>query len=162
MSRGDHRVVVTAEGLKKLQQELDELTNVRRPAVRQRIREARSLGDLRENFDFHDAKREQAYIEGRIRALQEMIGRARVVDEGNTSTERVDVGCAVDLLDLQTNLPLSFAIVGAVEANPVQGLISHLSPVGKALIGKREGDEVEVVTPRGKQRYRVTAVRPRQ
>lgn len=153
------QMVLTAAGKAKLEAELEELVNVRRPAVVQRIREAKSLGDLSENFDFHDAKREQSFIEGRVLALKEMLGRARVVSDDEMTEDTVGVGSTVELENLATGGTSTYTIVGAIEADPARGRISNASPVGKALMGKSEGATVEITTPRGVQKYRVAAVR---
>lgn len=153
------QMVLTAAGKAKLEAELEELVNVRRPAVVQRIREAKSLGDLSENFDFHDAKREQSFIEGRILALKEMLGRARVVSDDEMTEDTVGVGSTVELENLATGSISTYTIVGAIEADPARGRISNASPVGKALMGQSKGATVEITTPRGVQKYRVAAVR---
>ena len=150
---------MTAAGKAKLEAELDELVNVRRPAVLQRIREAKALGDLSENFDFHDAKREQSFVEGRILALKEMLGRARVVTEEETNNGGVGLGSRVDIVNLDTGATSTYTLVGAVEADPASGKISNVSPVGKALMGQTEGASIEITTPRGIQKYRISAVR---
>jgi len=153
------QLVMTAAGKAKLEAELDELVNVRRPAVLLRIREAKSLGDLSENFDFHDAKREQSFVEGRILALKEMLGRARVVTEEETDDGAVGIGSVVDVVNLDTKATATYTIVGAVESDPARGRISNASPVGKALMGQHEGAAVEITTPRGVQKYRIAAIR---
>ena len=152
-------MVVTAAGLAKIEAELEELVNVRRPANLQRIRDAKSLGDLRENFDFHDAKRDQSFIEGRINALKEIIGRAHVVSDEDAVEGVVSIGCMVEMTNLATGTSSSYTIVGAVEAEPAKGKISNVSPVGKAVMGQSVGATVEIATPRGLQSYRIDAVR---
>ncbi len=152
-------MVVTAAGLAKIEAELEELVNVRRPANLQRIRDAKSLGDLRENFDFHDAKRDQSFIEGRINALKEIIGRAHVVSDEDAVEGVVSIGCMVEMTNLATGTSSSYTIVGAVEAEPAKGKISNVSPVGKAVMGQSVGATVEIATPRGPQSYRIDAVR---
>ncbi|HHX38694.1 MAG TPA: transcription elongation factor GreA [Armatimonadetes bacterium] len=152
-------VIMTAAGKAKLEAELDELVNVRRPAVLLRIREAKALGDLRENFDFQDAKREQAFLEGRIQALKETLGRARVVSEEEMNSEGVGIGSTVEMVHLETGSVCTYTIVGAVEADPAKGKISNASPVGKALMGQTEGATVTITTPRGVQQYRIQAIR---
>lgn len=152
-------VIMTAAGKAKLEAELDELVNVRRPALLVRIRDAKSLGDLRENFDFHDAKREQAFLEGRIQALKETLGCARIVTEEEMSHDNVGIGSMVEVVNLETGSTSTYTIVGAVEAEPAKGKISNASPVGKALMGQSEGAMVEITTPRGVQKYRINAIR---
>ena len=152
-------MVVTAAGLAKIEAELEELVNVRRPANLQRIRDAKSLGDLRENFDFHDAKRDQSFIEGRINALKEIIGRAHVVSDEDAVEGVVSIGCMVEMTNLATGTSSSYTIVGAAEAEPAKGKISKVSTMGKAVMGQSVGATVEIATPRGPQSYRIDAVR---
>lgn len=159
MASGNEQVLLTPTGLAKLQAELDDLVNVRRPAVLQRIRDAKALGDLRENFDFHDAKREQSFLEGRILALKETLARARVVTEDEMSGDQVSIGTTVELMNLETSARSTYTLVGAAEANPLKGFISNASPVGQALMGKAVDETVEIHTPRGAQKYRIAAIR---
>ena len=134
--------------------ELQELVEVRRPEVVGRIRSAKELGDLRENADYHAAREEQSFLEGRVQALEDRIRRAVVADE--TATGRVLIGSTVKVETGGDEV--TYTIVGSAEANPAAGRLSSASPVGAALLGALPGAEVEVRTPRGPVRYRVLAV----
>lgn len=143
---------LTAQGAEELQQELDELINVKRPALAALLKEAISQGDLSENADYHDAKEQQAFLEGRIQYLENLLHHAIVIDEdtANTPLNEVQVGSEVTILgdgeiDVET-----YRIVGAAEADPRNGKISHESPIGAALLGRAVGDTVHVQTPSGK------------
>jgi len=146
-------VHLSAAGLDQLRAELDELRAIKRPEVVARIRAARELGDLSENADYEIARHDQSFIEGRIRTLEDMIGRAALIDETAPSSETVHFGSTV-VLD-RGGLRERFTIVGPTEANPREGKISHVSPIGQAVLGKRPGDEVVVTTPGGETRYRI-------
>ncbi len=149
------QVVVTKEGLTKIQKELDKLKNVDRPRVIERIREARSLGDLAENADYEDARNEQSFIEGRIEELESAIKHARVIE--HASKDVVEVGANINITG-ETGLR-TFSIVGAAEADPTQGRISDVSPLGQALLGHRAGDQVKVKTPKGEMTYTILSVK---
>lgn len=150
-------ILITPEGYERLKKELEELKTVRRREVAERIRQARALGDLSENFDYQDAKRQQAMLEGRIKDLETVIGRARVVPRPDNAGEMVHLGSVVTLQDPGGNRR-TIMLVGSFEADPLQDRISIVSPLGEALIGKVEGDEVEVQTPKGKIRYRIERI----
>jgi transcription elongation factor GreA len=154
-------VRLTADGLARLQAELEELTGVRRSEVIDRIRRARELGDLRENADYQAAREEQSFLEGRIQAIEGRLRNAVVVEEGDgvgdgTRPGRVGLGSRVVVDDGFDEL--AYTIVGPAESNPSAGRISDASPVGRALVGASAGDEVVVRTPRGEMRYRVVSV----
>jgi transcription elongation factor GreA len=152
-------VALTAEAIERMQAELDQLTRVRRPDVVARIKAARELGDLRENAEYHAAREEQSFLEGRVRLLEDRLRHAVVIAEPATSgpqAGRVVLGSTVRLE--HDGDELTFTIVGTTEANPAAGRISTVSPVGAALLGAAVGDEVEVRTPRGAARYTVRAV----
>lgn len=143
---------LTAQGAEELQQELDELINVKRPALAALLKEAISQGDLSENADYHDAKEQQAFLEGRIQYLENLLHHAIVIDEdtANTPLNEVQVGSEVTILgDGETDVE-TYRIVGAAEADPRNGKISHESPIGAALLGRAVGDTVHVQTPSGK------------
>ena len=147
------RVHLSAAGLEALQAELADLRTVKRPDVVARISAARELGDLSENADYEIARHDQSFIEGRIQTLEDMIERASIIDAVQTG-DAVHFGSTVVLeRDGQRE---RFTIVGPTEANPREGRISHVSPIGQAVLGKRSGDEVVVATPGGEQRYRIT------
>jgi transcription elongation factor GreA len=147
-------VDLTADALERIRAEVRELTHVRRPEVVARIKAARELGDLRENAEYHAAREEQSFLEGRIRTLEERIRNARVIDAA--WTPHVTIGSTVTVEhDGET---MTFSIVGPTEADPARGRISDASPVGAALLGHLPGDEVDVRTPRGSARYRVVSL----
>jgi transcription elongation factor GreA len=141
--------VITPEGLEKLKQEIEELTTVRRREVAARIKEAREFGDISENAEYDDAKNEQALLEQRIAQLEERLRRATVVDGKDLDTDEVHVGSIVHVKDQQTGESKKFHIVGATEANPLENKLSNESPIGKALIGRKRNEIVEVEVPRG-------------
>jgi transcription elongation factor GreA len=153
-------VILTAEGLRKLEQELDHLKSVRRREIAERIKEAREFGDITENAEYENVKNEQAFIEGRILTLERLVRNAVVLDEMQVSCETVAVGCRVRLQDLDGGETLEYAIVGSAEADPRANRISNESPVARALLGKREGADVEVRVPVGLVHYRILKVLP--
>ena len=151
-------VILTPEGLQKLKDELDELSGNRRRAVADRIKEAREFGDISENAEYDDAKNEQAMLEQRIMQLQERLRSASVVDAKSVSTESVGVGSIVNVKD-EKGGSLKYTIVGSAEANPAENKLSNESPVGKALMGRKRGDEVSVSLPNGKKRkFKITKI----
>ncbi len=151
----EKEILLTAEGLSKLEQELDYLKTVRRKEVAERIKAAIEFGDLSENSEYDDAKNEQAFIEGRIVAMEKSLRNVRLIDESDIAVDHISVGTVVKLKDLEFGDELEYTIVGSPEANPMQGRISDESPVGKALLGKKVGDTVEVVVPAGMIKYEV-------
>jgi transcription elongation factor GreA len=150
-------IIFTASGKKKIEEELEQLRSVEMPALAERIRDARDLGDLSENFDYQDAKRQQGMVGGRIAELQAMLERARVVEEAN-STEHVGMGSTVHLKDLDYGDDFSYTLVGVYEADPAKSMISTISPIGKALMGQNVGAKVEVDTPGGKSRFEILRI----
>lgn len=152
MNKIQEKILLTPEGLEEIKKEYEELTGKRRKEVAQRIQEARELGDLTENAEYDSAREEQASIEGRIAELEEMMKRAEVVKNNKCSVE-IGVGCRVRVhLEDQDQ---EFQIVGAPEADPASGKISHESPLGQALLGKKVGDKIEVDAPVGKLIYKI-------
>jgi transcription elongation factor GreA len=151
-------VALSAEAIARMRAELDDLTRVKRPEVIARIKAARELGDLKENSDYHAAREEQSFLEGRVRLLEDRLRFAVVIEEPSAAERagRVMLGSVVKVE--QDGDELTFTIVGTTEANPATGRISTASPVGSALLGAVAGDDVEVRTPRGVSRYRVVAV----
>ncbi|HEY5142125.1 MAG TPA: transcription elongation factor GreA [Solirubrobacteraceae bacterium] len=145
-------VILTAEGLEKLQEELETLTTDRRREVAARIKEAREFGDIAENSEYDDAKNEQAMVEARIAALEEKIRSAQVIDARDLSTDNVQVGSIVHVKDEKTGKSQKFTIVGSAEANPSEAKLSNESPVGRALLGRKRNDVVSVQVPRGPAR----------
>jgi transcription elongation factor GreA len=149
------KVQITKSGLEALKKELDELTNVKRPKVVDRLANARSQGDLAENSDYHNAKDELDFLDGRISELEEVVGGSVIVDEGKSGSG-VSLGTQVTLkVNGQTH---TFHIVGEWEADPAQKKISHTSPLGQALLGKDIGDNVEVEAPVGKVVYEILSI----
>jgi transcription elongation factor GreA len=146
---------LSREGLEKLRQELEEMTNVRRAEVAARIHDAKEHGDLSENAEYEDAKNEQAFVEGRIQALEALIKNATIIDE-NHSTDHVQIGSTVKVDS--GDGPEEFTIVGSAEASPREGRISNESPVGRALLGKRKGEKVLVRVPAGDFTYKIVNI----
>lgn len=151
---------LTPEGYKKLQQELDHLRNVRRKEVAQRLHEAAesSLGEFVEDPEFEAAKNEQSFVEGRIRELELLLANAQVITRSRKKAEAVDIGTTVIIREGRRK-PEEYYIVGAPEANPRDGKISHESPLGKALMGKKIGDNVEVKAPNGAFTVKVVEIK---
>jgi len=147
---------LSREGLDKLRAELDEMVTMRRPEIAARIHDAKEHGDLQENAEYEDAKNEQAFVEGRILALETLIKNAILIDE-NHATDHVAIGSTV-LVESQEGKE-SFTIVGSAEADPRDGRISNESPVGRALLGHRKGDKVVVRVPAGDFTYRIVGIR---
>lgn len=142
-------VILTREGLEKLTAELEQLETAGRREVAERIKEARDFGDISENSEYDDAKNEQAQIEARIIQLQDRIRSATVVDHDDVKTDVVQVGATVQFTDEASGKSQEYTIVGSAEAAPAQGRLSNESPVGKALIGRKKGDVVDVTLPKG-------------
>ncbi len=154
----DHAVLLTGEGLTKLTQELEHLKTVRRPEVAERIRQSKELANTQNNAEFDDAKNEQAFVEGRILTLEKLIQDATIIDEEQAHhASQVQIGSTVSLSEGKGKRQ-QFTIVGSAEVDPKQGRISNESPVGRALLGKRVGDEVQVDAPKGVLRFTVTKI----
>ncbi|OGJ53897.1 transcription elongation factor GreA [Candidatus Peribacteria bacterium RIFCSPHIGHO2_02_FULL_49_16] len=158
-SFGD-QTLVTREGLKNLKEELEDLKNIRRKEVAQRLKEAISYGDLSENAEYEEAKNEQAFVEGRILELEHKIKNAKIITEKSATHQmEINVGSTVTVRMLGGDKDnLSFTIVGATEADPFQQKVSNESPIGKALLTKNEGAVIDVNTPGGKVKYVVEKV----
>ena len=154
----DKKNILTYEGLKKLEDELENLKVVRRNEVSQKIKEAREQGDLSENAEYDAAKDEQRDIEARIEELEKILKNAEVVVEEEADLDKVSIGCSVKILDCEFEEELEYKIVGSTEANSLKGKISNESPVGKALLGKQVGDTVTVETPAGEFSYKVLSI----
>ena len=150
--------ILTYGGLKKYEDELQELKVVRRKEVAQKIKEAREQGDLSENAEYDAAKDEQRDIEARIEELEKILKNAEVVDEEEVDLDKISVGCQVKILDIEFDEELEYKVVGSTEANSLEGKISNESPVGKALIGAHTGDVVEVEMPMGIMKYKVLEI----
>ena len=147
--------IMTFEGLKKLENELEDLKVVRRKEVAQKIKEAREQGDLSENAEYDAAKDEQRDIELRIEELEKILKNAEVVDETEVDLEKINVGCLVKVYDEEFDEELEFKLVGSTEANSLEHKISNESPVGQALIGRKVGEKVEVETQAGIMVYKI-------
>ena len=150
--------ILTYEGLRKLEEELEDLKVVKRKEISQKIKEAREQGDLSENAEYDAAKDEQRDIEARIEELEKILKNAEVVDEDEVDLEVINIGCKVKILDVEYNDELEYKIVGSTEANSLKGKISNESPVGKALIGKKVGDVITVETQAGAFQYKVLEI----
>ena len=154
----EHPVPMTADGLAKLKKELDELKHVRRPQVAERIRQSKELTSTQNNVEYDDAKNDQAFVEGRILTVEQLIQDSEVIDEEKAHhATKVQVGSTVSLAGAEGKKQ-QFTIVGAPEAAPKEGRISLESPVGLALLGKRVGDEVQVKAPKGVMRFTITKI----
>lgn len=153
------RVPITVQGARRLKEEVQRLKTVERPRIIKAIAEARAHGDLRENAEYHAAKEEQSFTEGRIAEIQECLSRADVIDTRTVRAEgKVVFGTTVELCNLETDAEVRFQIVGEMEADIDKGLISVTSPLAKALIGKREGDVAVVRAPAGEIEYEILEV----
>ena len=154
----DKKNILTYQGLKKLEDELQELKVVRRKEVAAKIKEAREQGDLSENAEYDAAKDEQRDIEARIEELEKLLKNAEVVVEDEIDLEKINVGCQVKVYDIDFDEEMEFKIVGSTEANSLQNKISNESPVGQALMGKKAGDVVDVETQAGVIQYKVLEI----
>ena len=152
-------VILTPEGYEKLKQEIEYLSTEKRREVADRIRVAREFGDIAENSEYDDAKNEQALLEHRIATLEERLISARVIDAGEITSDAVSVGTKVRLKDMDANETIEYHIVGSAEANPAEHRLSNESPVGKAIIGKKKGDVVEVAAPRGSLKFKILEIK---
>jgi len=153
-----NKIPMTVEGHQRLQEELKHLKSVERPAIIRAIAEARTHGDLAENAEYHAARERQSFIEGRLAELEDKIARAEVIDISKLSGQVIKFGATVTLSDEETDAEQTFRIVGEDEANIKDGRLSVTSPLARALIGKGQGDSVEVSTPRGPKSYEVVTV----
>ena len=142
-------VILTAEGYENLKQELDTLRTEGRREVAERIRVAREFGEIAENAEYDDAKNEQAMLEHKIAQLEERLINARVIDTSDVDTSVVSIGSVVRLRDVDAKETVEYHIVGSAEANPADRKLSNESPVGRAILGRKKGETVEVATPRG-------------
>ena len=152
-------VILTAEGYENLKKEIDHLRGDKRREVAERIRVAREFGDIAENAEYDDAKNEQAMLEHRIAQLEERLLSARVISKKEISKDAVSVGSKVRLRDMQANKTFEYHIVGSAEANPAENKLSNESPVGKAIMGHKKGDVVEVTAPRGALKFKIVEIK---
>jgi transcription elongation factor GreA len=152
-------VLLTPEGMQKLKDELESLRTDRRREVAERIAHAREFGDISENSEYDDAKNEQAMLEQKIAQLEERLNGARVIDKKDVPKGVVAVGTRVRLRDLDAKQTVEYVIVGSAEANPREQKLSNESPVGRAIMGKKKGETVEVAAPRGSIKYKIMDVK---
>jgi transcription elongation factor GreA len=155
----DKEVLLTPDGLKRLEEELENLKSVKRREVAERIKIAIGYGDISENSEYEDAKNEQAFIEGRIITLEKMLRNARIINNDEIDLETVSIGSTVIVEDLEYGDTMEFTIVGTAESDPQQNKISNESPVGKAIIGKKKGTIVEVNVPAGIIQYKIVDIK---
>jgi transcription elongation factor GreA len=152
-------VILTPEGYEKLKDEIEHLSTQKRREVADRIRTAREFGDIAENAEYDDAKNEQMLLEHRIALLEERLKSARVIDAEDITTDVVSVGTKVRLKDMDANQTVEYHIVGSAEANPSEHKLSNESPVGKAILGRKKGEVVEVAAPRGALHYKIMDIK---
>ncbi len=151
-------VFLTPEGLKKVELELEEAKIVKRKEIAERIKQALDFGDISENSEYDQAKNEQAKLEERIAKLESILRNAKLIDEDDITTDIVGVGSKVSVLDVEYEEEMEYTIVGSAEANPYEGKISNESPVGKALLGSKAGDVIDVSVPDGVLKYKVIKI----
>ena len=154
----EKKVVLTYEGLKKREEELEELKTVRRKEVAEKVKEARGQGDLSENAEYDAAKEEQGEIEARIALLEKMLRNAEVIDDEEVSNDKISVGSKVKVYDNEFEEEVEYVIVGSAEADPMENKISNESPVGHGLLGHVVGDDVVIETPDGEISFKVLAI----
>lgn len=151
-------IYITKEGKKEKEERLEYLKNVRRPEVLEKLKVAREYGDLSENSEYDAARNEQGRVESEIQMIEETLRQAIIVDSNKTNKDVVHVGSTVKVLDLEFNEEMVYKIVGTIESDPDRGYISNESPIGKALMGKKKGETVEIKTPGGSFKVKITSV----
>ncbi len=152
------RIPITKEGLEKLRTELNRLESVEKPQNIRAIEEARGHGDLSENAEYHAAKERQSFLEGKINDLKAIIGKSEVLEVESGPADRIVFGRTVRLYNLQTDEEITYQLLGPYESDPENGKISVTSPLGQALVGKEEGDEISVRTPGGIQEFEILEI----
>ena len=152
-------VILTPEGYEKLKEDIEQLSTVKRIEVADRIRIAREFGDISENAEYDDAKNEQAMLEHRIAMLEERLRDARVIDTKEVSGDVVSIGTHVRLRDVEAKKTVEYHIVGSAEANPAENKLSNESPVGRAIMGRKKGETVEVAAPRGTLKFKILEIK---
>lgn len=155
----EKEVILTQEGLKKLEEELEYLKSVKRREVAERIKVAIGYGDISENSEYEDAKNEQAFVEGRVITLEKMLRNARIINNEEVDINTVSIGSVVVLKDLEFGDTVEYSIVGTAESDPFQNKISNESPVGKAILGKKKGSTVDVTVPAGTIQYQIIDIK---
>lgn len=153
------RIQISRNGYEELKKELEFRKTVKRQEISERIKQAIAFGDLSENSEYDSAKQEQAENESRIAELEAILSRAEVIDEDAIETDKVNIGCVVELKNLSTGKVVKYYIVGPAESNPDNGKISSASPVGRGLIGHRAGEIVEIQVPKGTVRYKILKIK---
>lgn len=160
MPQKEKEVLLTVDGLKRLEAELECLKSIKRKEVADRIKQAISFGDISENSEYEEAKNEQAFVEGRILTLEKTLRNAKVIDdEDSNDASVVGLGSWVQLRDLENSQEVEYEIVGSLEADPANSRISNESPLGKAVLGQKTGSIIEINVPAGLLRYEITGVR---
>ena len=152
-------IILTKEGYNALKKEIESLSTTRRREVAERIKIAREFGDIAENAEYDAAKNEQAMLEARIAKLEERLAAARVIEKRDILKDVVSVGSTVRLRDVDAKQTFEYRIVGSAEANPAELKLSNESPVGKAILGHKKGETVEVTTPRGSMKYKILEIK---
>jgi transcription elongation factor GreA len=152
-------VILTPEGYTKLKDEIQLLSTAKRREVAERIKHAREFGDITENSEYDDAKNEQAMLEHRIAMLEERLANARVIEADEIKSDVVGIGSRVRLKDMDANETIEYTIVGSAEANPSENRLSNESPVGKAILGHKKGEVVEVAAPRGSLKFKIMEIK---
>jgi transcription elongation factor GreA len=152
-------VILTPEGYTKLKEEIESLSTTKRREVAERIKLAREFGDITENSEYDDAKNEQAMLEHRIALLEERLANARVIEADEITSDVVGIGTKVRLKDMDANETIEYTIVGSAEANPAEHRLSNESPVGKAILGHKKGEVVEVAAPRGSLKFKIMDIK---
>jgi len=154
----EKEIILTQEGLRRIEEELEELKTIRRKEVAERIKQALAFGDISENSEYDEAKNEQARVEERIAKLEATLRKARIIDESEITNEVVSIGSTVKVRDLEFDEEVEYTIVGSAEADPYELKISNESPVGKALLGKKVGEIVEIHVPDGVTKYQIVDI----
>ncbi|MBT9169865.1 MAG: Transcription elongation factor GreA [Actinobacteria bacterium] len=152
------KILVTEEGYKRLQEELEYLVRNKRREVAERLKEAKGFGDLTENSEYEDAKNEQAFVEGRIAQINEILSRAEII-AGNNTSDAVGVGSLVTLRDVVSGEVFEYRLVSSIESDPLRNLISYESPLGTAILNRKLGEKVRVEIPRGELEYEIVDVK---
>lgn len=158
----ENKNLMTAEGKAKLQEKLDYYLKVKRPEIAKRIQAARELGDLSENAEYDEAKRDQAEMEVEILAMQKQLEEAVVIDDSMLPNDEVRIGSKIRIKDMQTKEEFIFDIIGSSEADPLNGKISNLSPIGSALLKKKKGQTIKINTPDGVLSYKLMEILPKE
>lgn len=155
----EKEVLLTHEGLRKLEDELEHLKSVKRREVAERIKVAIGYGDISENSEYEDAKNEQAFCEGRVITLEKMLRNARIINNDEVDTNTVSVGSIVTMMDIELKELVEYTIVGTAESDPLENKISNESPVGRAILGKKKGTMVDVNVPSGMIQYQIIDIK---